>query len=82
MQIDCMMLLARIVLRVFAAECNSGRAVLMVPLQSNLPHAVHWVWTLAAPEYHRGLADCAQYDGRGHLLCPLHWQHVNPAAVH
>lgn len=48
------------------------RALLLRALQGYEPHAVHRLWAAGTGEHDGHLADHAQYDRGGHLLCHVH----------
>ena len=53
-------------------------AVLLVPVQGDVPHAVYRLRQVSPPEHDGPLADHDLHDCRGHLLCP----HPGPCHQH
>ena len=53
-------------------------AVLLVPVQGHVPHAVYRLRQVPPPEHDGPLADHDLHDCRGHLLCP----HPGPCHQH
>lgn len=59
-----------LIMTVFAG-CQLGRTIFVVPIQSHVAHAVHWLRAVPAAVIDRHVVDHVVHDKRSHVLRPV-----------